>query len=72
MYHLPAELQRIIYSYDPTYRYKYDMVMTTLRVFLCRSWTYRSEYYYYKDYANYNILPSKVKGNYICSYDDTR
>jgi len=68
MYQLPIELQRIIYSYDSTYRYKYDMVMTNLRVYLCRSWTYKSAFYYYKHYANFNILPSQVKGYYRCSY----
>ena len=69
MYQLPIELQRIIYSYDPTYRYKYNSVIRILRISGFQSWTYRSYFYYYKYYANNNIMPSKIKGYYKFCHD---
>ena len=32
MFQLPIEIQRVIYSYDSTYRYKYSMVLKSLDV----------------------------------------
>lgn len=29
---LPTEIQRLVYEYDPTYRYKYNLVMLELEL----------------------------------------
>ena len=67
MFRLPIEIQRIIYSYDSTYRYKYSMVLKSLDIARYNSWMYNSYFYFFEHYTNYNMIPSKIKGSYIVS-----
>lgn len=48
MYHLPIDLQRLIYEFDGTYREQFDKVLMEIDDLLLDP--YRNSYYYLKEY----------------------